>query len=323
MRAPAYGARVAPATVPVRTEPQRRPVASFLSGLVQMHTASFMDLCLGDLADDQERLQRYCDQLALASGLRLSFTYGSVLDSMSSFVVIETNAPRLGFCLVVFATVSSCCDLIVVLVAVLISSVLPMVNSEDQLLYLALAVKRSLRVPLQAFWAASYTFALAFLCESYVKCHGLDAPFDDVVYDSSSLAFRGWLAGALAWMLPMPLVHAPVSLLIARLYQAKELLCDFDAPPVASEHGAWFADPSAAELRELLRAYLEAWGPSGFAGRFRNATPDHFAMFVLHRMRAKGHGSLSYVASKRIERVFEEWVDALLEEDKNAEETKE
>ena len=40
------------------------------------------------------------------------------------------------------------------LVAVLISSVLPMVNSEDQLLYLALAVKRSLRVPLQAFWAA-------------------------------------------------------------------------------------------------------------------------------------------------------------------------
>ena len=101
------------------------------------------------------------------------------------------------------------------------------------------------------------------------------------------------------------------------------LLCDFDAPPVASEHGAWFADPSAAELRELLRAYLEAWGPSGFAGRFRNATPDHFAMFVLHRMRAKGHGSLSYVASKRIERVFEEWVEALLEEDKNAEETKE
>ena len=145
----------------------------------------------------------------------------------------------------------------------------------------------------------------------------------NVEYDASRLAFRGWLAGALAWMLPMPLVHAPVSLLIARLYQSKELLCDFDAPPVASEHRAWFADPSAAELRELLRAYLEAWGPSGFAGRFRNATPDHFAMFVLHRMRAKGHGSLSHVASKRIESVFEEWVEALLEEDKNAEETKE
>ena len=69
-------------------------------------------------------------------------------------------------------------------------------------------------------------------------------------------------------------------------------------------------------------AEIECAQPSGFAGRFRNATPDHFAMFVLHRMRAKGHGSLSYVASKRIESVFEEWVEALLEEDKNAEETK-
>ena len=58
------------------------------------------------------------------------------------------------------------------------------------------------------------------------------------------------------------------------------------------------------------------WGSTGSVGRFRNATPHHFGLFVLHRMRAKGHGSLSHVASRRVEAMFEERVEALLAEDR-------
>ena len=76
---------------PLRAEPLVKPVKSFLHNLVRMHTGSFMDLCLDDTTDDMDRLQRYCDQLALAAGLRLSFTYGSCLTAMNSFLVIETN----------------------------------------------------------------------------------------------------------------------------------------------------------------------------------------------------------------------------------------
>lgn len=280
---------------------------------------------MDDLTDDQDRLQRYCDQLALAAGLRLSFTYGSVLSSLSSFVTVESNAPGAGFCFVIFATLSSCFDLIVVLTAVLCSTSLMMVNSEEQLLYLDLACKRTLRIPFQCFWVASYTFAAAFLTESYVKCLGLDAPLDGVTYETydaesvtSSLAFQGWIVGALAWMLPMPLVHAPFSLFLSRLYQSKALLSSFDEPPLMTDQAspAWFADPGNAELRDLLGVYLDAWGAKGTAGRFRNATPGHFTMFVLTRMRAKGHGSLSYLATKRIEAIFEAKVEELLAEDK-------
>ena len=71
-------ARVSPtagdtfAMPPLRAEPLTKPVKSCLDNLARMHTGSYMDLCLDDTADDQDRLQRYCDQLALAAGLRLS-----------------------------------------------------------------------------------------------------------------------------------------------------------------------------------------------------------------------------------------------------------
>jgi len=179
-------------------------------------------------------------------------------------------------------------------------------------------------VRFQIFMLASYIFAFAFLTESYVRCLGLDSKQDGVEYESydadsvtSSLAFKGYIVGFCAWMLPMPLVHIPVSLLLSRLYQSKELFGSFDAPPVPWNGGpAWFADPDNAELRGLLEAYFDSWGPEGTAGRFRNATPQHFTMFVLHRMRAKGHGSLSYVASRRVEAVFEARVEELIAEDK-------
>ena len=43
-----------------------------------------------------------------------------------------------------------------------------------------------------------------------------------------------------------------------------------------------------------------------------NARPAHFQTFVLHLVRARGHGSLSYMAQKRIEVVFDEKVAELL-----------
>ena len=314
------------ASLSLRAAPLTRPVKNFMINMVRLHTASFMDLCLDDLTDDQDRLQRYCDQLALVTGLKLSFTYGSIQYANSAFVTVETNAPGAGFALVILTTLCSCFDLVAVLLAVLLSNSLGMVNSEEQLLYLSLACKNTMRLPFQVFWAASYTFAAAFLCESYVRCMGLDAKLADVDYEGydgesvlSSLAFRGWLAGALAWMLPMPIVHAPIAQLLSYLYQSKTLMCTFDEPPPApSEHPDWFAEPDANEVRALLDEYFATWGAAGTAGRFRNATPGQFLMFVLHRMRAKGHGSLSYLATRRVEAVFDERIEELLtEKDEN------
>ena len=306
----------------VKPDPLKTPVKDFLHNILRMHTGQFMDLCLDDLADDQERLQRYCDMIALATGLRLSFTYGSVQYSNSAFLVVETNAPGAGFFLIIFSTLASCFDLIAVLVAVLISTSITMVNSEEQLLYLAISCRRTLRIPFQFFFIASYTFAAAFLTESYVRTLGLDTKQPGVSYEAyddegvlSSLAFKGYIAGAIAWMLPMPIVHIPISLLLTRLYQSRDLVCSYDKPS-DSKLPQWFADPEPAELSALLDEYMDAWGPTGTAGRFRNATPDHWMMFVLRKMKAKGHGSLSYIATKRIEAMFEERVEELIEGDK-------
>ena len=115
--------------------------------------------------------------------------------------------------------------------------------------------------------------------------------------------------------LPMPIVHIPISLLLTRLYQSRDLVCSYDKPS-DSKLPQWFADPEPAELSALLDEYMDAWGPTGTAGRFRNATPDHWMMFVLRKMKAKGHGSLSYIATKRIEAMFEERVEELIESDK-------
>ena len=143
-------------------------LGSFIRNIFRMHTGGFIDLCLDDLLDDQARLGNLCDQLALASGLRLSFTYGSIQYANEMFLVIETNSPNLGFMVVFFTTLTSCFDLIVVLMAVMYSVLLNMLNSEEQMLYLTLSCKAALRIPLQCFWAASYIFAFAFLTESYI-----------------------------------------------------------------------------------------------------------------------------------------------------------
>ena len=191
------------------------------------------------------------------------------------------------------------------------------------LLYLTLMCKKTLRLPFQCFWVASYTFAAAFLTESYISCLGLSSKQADVSYEAydedgvlSSLAFRGWIVSLCSWMLPMPLVHVPFSLFLSFLYQSKTFFSSFSHPPVKSDAPAWFAHPPPAELKSLLDEYFDVWGATGSAGRFKNASPNHFSMFVLQRMRAKGHGSLSYLTTRRIEAIFEEKVEEVLEEDK-------
>ena len=65
-----------------------------------------------------------------------------------------------------------------------------------------------------------------------------------------------------------------------------------------------------ARARTDLAEYLQLWGPG--CGRFNNVRPAHFQLFCLRKVRAKGHGSLSYLAQRKIESVFEEKVQELL-----------
>ena len=76
---------------------------------------------------------------------------------------------------------------------------------------------------------------------------------------------------------------------------------------------AWFADPSAADLRQHLDEYLKTWGPG--SSRFANPRLEHFQLFVLHTYRAAGHGSLSYLAQRKIEAIFEAKIQELVEEE--------
>ena len=69
-----------------------------------------------------------------------------------------------------------------------------------------------------------------------------------------------------------------------------------------------------ARARTDLAEYLQLWGPG--CGRFNNVRPAHFQLFCLRKVRAKGHGSLSYLTTRRIEAIFEEKVEEVLEEDK-------
>ena len=138
---PQHGKTSAITSRQVRTTPLRRPLISWLTGLLHMHTGSFMDLCSEDFQDDQDRIQRFCDQMALASGLRLSFTYGSVQDANSNFLAVETNSPGVGFAYVILATLASVFDYCVVVASIVTATVLTMVSSEHQFLYIAICCR--------------------------------------------------------------------------------------------------------------------------------------------------------------------------------------
>ena len=115
--------------------------------------------------------------------------------------------------------------------------------------------------------------------------------------------------------LPMLPWFGPLPVLVARLYQSHDLLSSFDQPPEPSDQPAWFADPGSAELREHLSNYLSDYRTGLGRGRFNNARPHHFLMYVLHKVRAQGHHSLTYLAQRKIESIFEEHVQSLLTDD--------
>ena len=65
-----------------------------------------------------------------------------------------------------------------------------------------------------------------------------------------------------------------------------------------------FADPSAAEIRELLTDYLETYGRGKTC--YSNPNPDQFRKFMLAWARSCGSEWLSYMAFRKIDLIFEE-----------------
>ena len=86
--------------------------------------------------------------------------------------------------------------------------------------------------------------------------------------------------------------------------------CFSPTPPkcddTASDRLPWSADPSASELRAHLKRYWQLFGHG--AHRYANPNPEHFKRFMLHWARAKGHATLSYMATRKLESIFEEGV---------------
>ena len=179
---------------------------------------------------------------------------------------MEANFPGFGFVYLVVTTLGASWDLTAVISAVVSATVLTMVHSEEELLYLTTACRQCLKIPYYSFWFGSYFFACSFCVETYVRVAALDADPEktgaELYTDAATLAMWGWLASFTAWMAPMPFgVHGPVSLLIARLYQSREIISDLDSPPVPSAHPDWFADPDADELRQCARPRLRCPRP--------------------------------------------------------------
>ena len=77
---------------------------------------------------------------------------------------------------------------------------------------------------------------------------------------------------------------------------------------LAASSGDWFANPKADEIRSMLDIYFEAFGE----GAFGDPNPEHFMRFVRHQQAKKGFGSLTYVATRKVESIFEERMQNIL-----------
>ena len=77
---------------------------------------------------------------------------------------------------------------------------------------------------------------------------------------------------------------------------------------LAASSGDWFANPKADEIRSMLDIYFEAFGE----GAFGDPNPEHFMRFVRHQQAKKGFGSLTYVATRKVESIFEERMQMIL-----------
>jgi len=249
--------------------------------------------------------------------------YGSFAWAAANCSTLNDQAGGLGtfMYLLTFVCIQSMVECATV--SVIISMIIGAVNSEDEAFYLVSSAKWELRLPYFLFALGCTSSCVIPLLEGSSRYFlldqgvGLGPPKDAVDWDRNGPAMA---AGGACFILFFGLM-APTASLVAKQRSAHEAFAYDLSKNMALE--SWYASPSMQELRALADEYFGEAPPASAAaepprgssldrkaksadGGMANPNPSHFTRFVTHRMREKGHGSLTYICLRQIDVLFEE-----------------
>ena len=283
-------------------------------------SGKYWPLPLGDLEGDgdREQMQQMYSQMALVSGLRLGFSYTIIQHSADKLMYVETNAPGLGMAFYICAGGMISGDILCVMSAIGMSTVLLQCQTEDQLFMIKQQAASVLRVPFRVYTFATCCLPAASIIELVVRAFRLDtALYPDLSYEVTDYSWHSHAGTALVVAMVVNFVlffimNYALDWVIALVGKSHVNMNMFDLPPMPIEKGVMpcFANPSAKELRCFLVEYWQVWGPG--LGMLNNPTPRHFTQFVLAKVRAQGHDSLSYVAQRMAKALFEEKIQRMM-----------
>merc|ERR1719240_426644 len=275
--------------------------------MIDFMSGRFAFLGQGDMEDDIEQLASMFEQLSLLSALQMSYYYGAYSHAAACAGRIDAAEPYLGtiYLWVVTATQFGLFGCLITAALTLIC-IKNLTDGTKQMHHMIYNSRGLLRGPYVLWVLASLCQCAAGTMEAHIRIHEYD-----VWPETSDWEMQRFAAiGSNVILFFVIIVVATMLILFPIIAHLRETSHRFNAgEPCAADAEAlpWFADPTEAELRAHLEGYLKIHGSGKH--RFADPNPSHFIKYVLQEVRSRGHETLSYLAVRRLERVFEEFAE--------------
>ena len=286
----------------------RVPLMARLRALMALSTGQLMKVGYSPLADVKEEAVNANANVGLISALVLTIlvpiTFDAAYGPQTNGYII-TSPSWVGQVYFVACALSSWAFGLSTLIAVLVILVMNETSTMDQARYLKSIADSEFITPLKLFimgWGFLIVVLVLWASIVLFDLHRA-ANCDDV---SERCGSRPWTF--VLMMVGVNLISFlavnDAALLVAKLYKSRhKLSVALPTGATALQVQEWLVQPSAAIISKQLQTYFQA------AGNY--ATPNGFKEHIVTK---SGAGGLSYVADKRIDRLFEEKVSQMVEE---------
>ena len=266
----------------------------------------------GDEADDAQQLIATYDTLAIVSSLQMSYYYEAFTSAAESAKIVDHYAAdhfSFGYLGTVYLWLVTAAfyGLFIALVDTMICLICVhnLTGGSAQLAHLLNSARGSIMAPWRIWVGSSLVQMTAMAIECFIRTHNLDIGELTEEERAGGIGITSIVVIAIIFVF-FCVLSVPVSVhIISQLYFSAQCFSLIPPPGAADERKvAWFADPSAAEIRELLTDYLETYGRGKTC--YSNPNPDQFRKFMLAWARSCGSEWLSYMAFRKIDLIFEE-----------------
>jgi hypothetical protein len=272
-----------------------------------------------DGSEASAEIIRFHESMGFIVTLLLSVIYPTFQFAGASCDVINSQVAGLGSAFFACSLIAVVADAYASILSILIIFSVYMTKSNDETQHTRSCMWREFRVPYMMWVLGAYSTVLTIVAEAFVRRFHLAEPTADDANEPVTIDDAGVVTIVLVFLVLTCALFATMFCGVAKGLRSGLAFSADTAVEATAERDAlragkppWFGNPSAAQLREHLETYMREFGHG--VGPFANPNPAHWQRYVMRVMQRQGHGSVSYMASRVAETIFEEKVEAILRE---------